>query len=285
MLNETRNAAPRLVVAPLLAAIAAAGTLIYVGARSPQLIAFAQTSAYENSRQQPLPPLSPRAPRAPIAAPASGVPLVLPAPVEMAALASAQSPLSPEASAAPLEPSAPLTPEAPVAAPLAAELAAPLAPMAPAGGQQNGETHMEITNRNGWNSLTVKIDGAIEFTDDDHDIKSLSPGGRFRMEERTGLSGRAYEVKADSAGNLTKTWSVNGSAKPLDTEGRAWLDRLLPQMIRESGIGAGPRVARILRQGGPQAVIAEMGLIHSDGAKRVYVEQLFAQATLNTEQL
>lgn len=144
---------------------------------------------------------------------------------------------------------------------------------------------MEMTNRNGWNSLSLKIDGAVEFTDDDHDVKSLSPGGHFRMEEKTGLSGRAYDVKADSAGNLTKAWTVDGSAKPLDNEGRAWLDRLLPQMIRDSGIGAGPRVARILRQGGPQAVITEIGLIHSDGSKRIYLEQLFAQATLNTEQL
>ena len=85
-----------------------------------------------------------------------------------------------------------------------------------------------MTNRNGWNSLSVKIDGAIEFTDDDHDVKSLSPGGHFRIEERTGLSARAYDVKADSAGNLTKTCWVDGSAKPLDCEGRAWLRPLAP---------------------------------------------------------
>jgi beta-lactamase regulating signal transducer with metallopeptidase domain len=277
MLNETRNATPRLALAPLVAAIAAAGTLIYMSVRAPQVIAFAQSSAYQNSRQEPLPPTSRRAlqaPRAPIAAPASGASLVLPARLaQVAALSSVQSPISPLASPAPLAPGAPLAPEA------------PLAPMAQAGAQQSGETHMEMTNRNGWTSLSVKIDGAIEFTDDDHDVKSLSPGGHFRMEERTGLSGRAYDVKADSAGNLTKTWSVDGSAKPLDTEGRAWLDRLLPQMIRDSGIGAGPRVARILRQGGPQAVITEIGLIHGDGSKRIYLEQLFAQATLNTQQL
>src|SRR5271163_3803812 len=162
---------------------------------------------------------------------------------------------------------------------------APLAPMAPVGAQQSGETHMEITTRNGWTSLSLKIDGAIEFTDDDRDVKSLSPGGRFRMEEGSWLSARAYEVKADSAGNLTKTYSVGLSEKPLDSEGRAWLERLLPQMIRDSGIGAGPRVARFLRQGGPQAVITEIGLIHSDGSKRIYLEQLFSQAPLNTEQL
>ena len=40
-------------------------------------------------------------------------------------------------------------------------------------------------------------------------------------------------MKANSAGNLTKTYSVDSSVKPLDSEGREWLDRLLPQLIRE----------------------------------------------------
>ena len=269
MLNERRNAAPRLALAPLAAAIAAAGTLLYLGVRAPHLIAFAQTSGIEIRQALLLSP-SPRAPQA-LLAPASDAPVASAA--QMAALPPRPAPMSPPA------PSAFVATSAPLAA------TAPLALMAAAAGQQSSETHMEMTNSNGWTSLSVKIDGTIEFSDDDRDVKSLSPGGHFRMEEKTGLSGRAYDVKADAAGNLTKTWLVDGSAKPLDSDGRAWLDRLLPQMIRESGVGAGPRVARILRQGGPQAVLTETGLIHSDGSKRIYLEQLFAQATLNASQL
>ena len=37
MLDKTRNAAPKLALGPLGAAIAAVGTLIYVGARAPQM--------------------------------------------------------------------------------------------------------------------------------------------------------------------------------------------------------------------------------------------------------
>ena len=73
---------------------------------------------------------------------------------------------------------------------------------------------MEMTTRNGLTSLSVKIDGAIEFTDDDRDVKSLSPGGHFRMEEGTWLSGRAYDVKADSAGNLKKPTRWVGPRNP-----------------------------------------------------------------------
>ena len=105
------------------------------------------------------------------------------------------------------------------------------------------------------------------------------------FEDGSLLSKRVYEVKADAAGNLTRTYSVGWSTKPMDDEGRVWLARVLPQLIRDSGIGAGPRVARILRQGGPQAVLAEIGRIHSDGSKRVYLEQLFSQATLKPSDL
>jgi beta-lactamase regulating signal transducer with metallopeptidase domain len=276
MLDRTRNAAPKLTVGPLGAAIAAIGILIYAGARTPQMIAFAQTPANDNIQKGLIalsPPHSLQAPRAPNQAPVPDVALASPtSPTPIAAPAST-TPAVPSASLpaqpTPLVSSAPLSPDAPIA---------------PAVAQQSSESHMEMTTRNGLTSLSVEIDGAIEFTDDDRDIKSISPGGHFRMEEGTWLSGRVYEVKADSAGNLTKTYSVGSSVKPLDSEGQAWLGHLLPQIIRDSGVGAVPRVARILRQGGPQAVITEIGLIHSDGSKRIYLEQLFSQSSLNTEQ-
>jgi hypothetical protein len=157
--------------------------------------------------------------------------------------------------------------------------------MAPVASQQSGDSHVHITTRNGWTSVSILIDGAIEFTDDDTDVKSLSPNGRFRLEDGGLLSKRAYEVRADAAGNLTRSYSVGWSTKPLDDEGRAWLAHTLPQVIRDTGIGAGPRVARILRQGGAQAVLTEIERIHSDGSKRVYLEQLFSQATLKPSEL
>jgi beta-lactamase regulating signal transducer with metallopeptidase domain len=280
MLDRTRNAAPKLSFAPLGAAVAAIGILIYVGVRAPKVIAFAGSSAQENSRQEPIPSTSPYSQLAlptPIAAQVPHAPSSSPA-----GLAQVAAPTSTEPGQSPMSPLTPRTLLVSTSTP------APLAPLsrtAPVAAQQSGETHMKMTTREGTTSLSVKIDGAIEFTDDDRDIKSLSPGGHFRMEEGIWLSARVYDVKADSAGNLTKTYSVGSSVKPLDSEGREWLDRLLPQLIRESGIGAGPRVARMLRQGGPETVIHEIGLIHSDGSKRIYLEQLFSQANLNTEQL
>ena len=279
MLDRTRNEAPKLVLSPLVAAVAAVVGLIYLGARAPQMIAFAQNPTNENSQQELTAPRAPQAqhsleiPAAPIAALTSRGSLASHASLTPITVLTPSASPAAQAATSPLAPSAPLAP------------GAPLAGMAPVASQQSGETHMELTTQNGWTSLKVKIDGAIEFTDDDRDVKSLSPNGHFRLEEGSWLSGREYDVKADETGNLTKTYSVGRTSKPLDDEGHAWLGRLLPQVIRDTGIGAGTRVARILRQGGPPAVLAEIGLIHSDGSRRIYLEQLFSQATLNTEQL
>jgi beta-lactamase regulating signal transducer with metallopeptidase domain len=279
MLDRTRNAAPRLSFVTVAVALVVVAALIYEGARAPQMIAFAQNTTDENSQITPKAPLAPLAPATRLA------PLASPSPLAATAALAPGTPLAPVGQSAPLAPMSPPSPMAPLAPSAPLSPMAPLAPMAGVASQQNGETHMHMRNQNGTTTVDLKIDGTIEFTDDDRDVKSLSPNGYFRLEEGGWFSGREYEVKADAAGKLTKNYSVGMHEKPMDDEGRAWLGRALPQIIRDSGIAAGPRVARILRQGGPQAVLTEIGLIHSDGSRRVYLEQLFSQAALNTAQL
>jgi beta-lactamase regulating signal transducer with metallopeptidase domain len=257
MLDRTGNSAPKLALGPLVVAVVAVVALLFLSARAPQMIVFAQNPADSNSRQG-----ATAQTQAPYAMHSRTPPGLV-------------TPLATQAGAA----TVPLQPRTSLA------LVASLAPTAPVASQQSGGQHTEMITRDGWTSLSVKIDGTIEFTDDDYDVESLSPNGHFRIEARHWLSSRAYDVKADSAGNLTKTYSVGGTTKSLDDEGHAWLRQSLPQIIRDSGIGAGPRVARILRHGGAQAVLNEIGLIHSDGSKRIYLEQLFSQATLRAVQL
>src|SRR5579864_4232340 len=282
MLERKRNAAPKLTVVPLASALAVVVGLTCLSARAPQLIAFAQSVAPASRPAKPIAPgkpLAPQSPRVPmtmtVAALAPRAPMVPTAPPSAIAALAPSAPLAPQAELSPMSPPSSLSPPSPTS-PLSPM--SPLGPMAPVASQQSADSHVHITTRNGWTSVSITIDGTVEFTDDDTDVKSLSPNGRFRLEDGGLLSKRVYEVKADAAGNLTRTYSVGWSTKPMDDEGRAWLARTLPQVIRDSGIGAGPRVARILRQGGPQAVLTEIGRIHSDGSKRVYLEQLFSQA-------
>jgi beta-lactamase regulating signal transducer with metallopeptidase domain len=273
MLNEKPAGRPKLAFFPLGAATAVVITLMYLGAQTPQVMAFTPTSAVESRPQAPsIPAVPPEAPHPPDA----------PSPRLIEFLPRAGAEQTPTASPTSSEPE---MPQAPASEVTPSEPPAPVAPMSPVAPEQSAQTHTETITSNGWTSLRVSVDGTVEFTDDDRDIKSLSPNGHFRLEEGSWFSRRAFDVTADSAGKLTRTYSVGWTAKPMDDEGRRWLGAVLPQVIRDSGIGAGPRVARILRQGGPEAVLNEIGLIHSSGSRRIYVEELFSQTTLNAAQL
>jgi beta-lactamase regulating signal transducer with metallopeptidase domain len=134
---------------------------------------------------------------------------------------------------------------------------------------------------NNGDKLEVKYDGEIEFTDDETDVQRLSPGGSLRIREGGWIAGRTVEFTADGTGNITRRFFVGMVEKPFDPDGRAWLKQTLPRFIRQTGIGAPARVARFLKSGGTNAVLAEITKIEGSWAKRVYFKELLAQATLD----
>ncbi|HXJ40056.1 MAG TPA: hypothetical protein VNH18_12335, partial [Bryobacteraceae bacterium] len=150
-----------------------------------------------------------------------------------------------------------------------------------------GSPHMQFQWTEGSRRLEVSARGTVEFTDDDRDVKSLSPDGYFRIEENYLLlfSGRRYEVTADGTGRLTRTYFDHDRAKPLDGQGQAWLMGIMPEVIRKTGLGAVPRLQRILKQGGPSAVLSEISRIRDDEPKRIYLQELINRANLNPDQL
>ena len=145
-----------------------------------------------------------------------------------------------------------------------------------------GDTRVRWNDDHGRMDLEVR--GTVEFTDNDSDIKSISGDGYFRLEQWSGGPTRTYLVRPGSNGP-ERLYSVDGVSKPLDADGRAWLARVLPEVIRETAIGASDRVKRILRQQGAGGVLAEVNKIHSDHSRRVYLENLLEYGKLNAEDL
>jgi beta-lactamase regulating signal transducer with metallopeptidase domain len=140
------------------------------------------------------------------------------------------------------------------------------------------QTHATITSEHNGQKLEVRLDGDVEFTDDDADVKRLTPGGLLRIKDDGFLSsvlrGRTIEFSADANGNVTRRFWVGSSEHPFEPEGRQWLAQVLPHFIRQTGIGAPARVARILKSRGPSGVLAEISLIEGSWAKRVYFSEL-----------
>jgi len=128
----------------------------------------------------PLPPLPPDPPEPPI-------PPTPPTPPDP------PTPPTPSEPAVPPEP--PTPPEPPE----------PPVPPAPAFSmQRSGQTHVTITSEHNGQKLEVRLDGDVEFTDDDTDVKRLTPGGLLRIKDDGFLSGllrgRSVEFSADASG-------------------------------------------------------------------------------------
>jgi hypothetical protein len=156
--------------------------------------------------------------------------------------------------------------------------------------RQQGRSTMSWS-KNG-ERLSIEYRGDIEFTDDDTDVRRVSPGGYLRIREGGRFfSDHTIEIEARADGSLERRYWAGRSERPFVPEGREWLARFLPGFIRQSGIGAPARVARILKARGFSGVLAEITLIEGSWAKRVYfnellqrpldakaLEQVFAQA-------
>ena len=130
--------------------------------------------------------------------------------------------------------------------------------------------------------LEVNYRGDIEFTDDDMDVKSLTPGGWLRIKDGGWLGGHAIEFRADASGKIERRFWSGSSERPFEPEGRKWLAQVLPRFIRQTGIGARARVARIYKAKGAQGVLAEISLIEGSWAKRMYFSELLKTPGLDS---
>jgi hypothetical protein len=242
---------------------------------------------------QPVSPAPPAPPALPAALPAPTTPTAPPATPSAPPQAPPPVPQAPPPSPAPpaqlpepqLAPPAPPTPASPPVArpPQPAPPAQPAQPTPPAP-PAPPDPNVQIENRSersgnftwsdGKQKLEVNYRGDIEFSDDDTDVAKISSGGWLRIRE-TGWSGsKSIEFTADASGNIQRRYRVGSSERPFDPEGRQWLKEVLPRFIRQTGIGAARRVARILKASGPSGVLAEISLIEGSWAKHVYFREL-----------
>lgn len=138
---------------------------------------------------------------------------------------------------------------------------------------KNG-SEIKIKYSDGNHSVEIRAKGGLEFTDTDADIKSIAQDGYLMIEERRGSLSRKLEVVPGTGGQPQRSYYVRGQAHAFDQEAREWLAEILPDVIRNTAIGAHARVERIYRQRGAGGVLDEISLIKSDGAKRIYFREL-----------
>jgi beta-lactamase regulating signal transducer with metallopeptidase domain len=169
--------------------------------------------------------------------------------------------------------------------------AAPSAPAAPPAPSAHGQSMSQHGNdssgtwvwSNNGEKLQVSYSGTFEFSDDDTDVRQLSPGGYLKISDGAWFGRHSVEVR-ERDGKVDRRYYVNGSERPYDPDGRAWLRDNLPKFVRNTGIGAPARVARFLKSAGVTAVTGEIARIEGAYVKGIYFRELIKQATLTPEQ-
>lgn len=92
--------------------------------------------------------------------------------------------------------------------------------------------------------LRIQIRGDIEF--EDGKVKSISPEGRFEVEDNRGEIKRRIEVTANREGELVYEYEVDGEPHAFDDTGREWLAGIV-EMVENAEHRAVPGRIRIRR--------------------------------------
>lgn len=132
---------------------------------------------------------------------------------------------------------------------------------------------MTFKNSDGFNSFNIEFRGKIEVTDDDRDIKSLSPDGYLEITKTTFGSRRTIKLSAE--GNTIKREYYEGRTQvAYEPEGRKWLSEILPEVVRTTTVAAESRVNRFYRKGGVQGVLNEINALNGSYMKSHYARLL-----------
>jgi DnaJ-domain-containing protein 1 len=149
--------------------------------------------------------------------------------------------------------------------------------------ESNGTTTMTWTNRG--DRLTVRLKGDVDFGEDDSSIVALDGRGYFAVEERRNGRRREVDVEPRADGTIEYTYFENRREQPFDEAARAWLKRLLPEIIRATGIGAEKRVQYILGKRGVEGVLTEIDRLDRDWVIRRYTSELLAADVVTDDQI
>lgn len=133
-------------------------------------------------------------------------------------------------------------------------------------------------------SLEMSLEGEVTFTQAEDDVATMADGAEFKIAEDSGGVERLYAVES-RGGRLLRDYRVDGDSRELDAEGRAWLARALPHLMRETGMQAHERAGRILARDGVDGLLAEIGRIGSGHSRGQYLAALFAQGNPDDAQM
>ncbi len=113
-------------------------------------------------------------------------------------------------------------------------------------------------SKDSFSAYEIEYKGKITVTADDKNVESISPDGYLKITKSSFGNSRKIEITSDSKGNLTKKYFDGRSEEAFSPDGQKWLEEILIDVIRKTGIGGKERIMRIYNKGGVRAVLDEI---------------------------
>lgn len=121
--------------------------------------------------------------------------------------------------------------------------------------------------------FNVEVRGKIELSDDDKDVKGMSPDGYLEITKTVFGNKRSIVITPQGSG-LKREYYESRTPVAFEPEGRKWLSEILPELVRNTTIGAESRVNRYYRLAGSKGVLDEISRLESDYVKAHYANLL-----------
>lgn len=128
--------------------------------------------------------------------------------------------------------------------------------------------------KDGKNNFKAEYSGEISLTEDDTDILAISDNGYIEITKSTFGKKRKVRVEADRKGQLIRKYYIGRKEQVYVPEGEKWLREILPQVAKNTSIGAFSRVDKLYCKGGAEAVLDDIVDKESDYVKIEYLNLL-----------
>ncbi len=145
--------------------------------------------------------------------------------------------------------------------------------------EERGETWVSVNDHDGRRT-ELRMSGNVGFNDEGDWVVSVAPGAYLTASESGRGPDRRIEFRPGQ-GAVRVRYYLEGDERRLDAAGRAWAEGMIGRAVRESGLGAGARVARIRARGGVAGVLADMGRLETDSGRRAYYRALLASGGMS----
>ena len=115
----------------------------------------------------------------------------------------------------------------------------------------------KFINNDSFENFEVEYRGNIVITPNDKDIQSISKNGFIKISKSSFGNKRRIHIQADANGNLQKEYYEGKSKKDFSKGGQEWLNDILLEVTRKTGISAEERIRRLAKKGF-EPILAEL---------------------------